>query len=72
MNRLIISYNPSNFTIIEHAYNEIKSNYEYLFYQDLNYGNINKHNEIVIDDFDIDRVIEYLQLMKKLGDRKHT
>ena len=72
MNRLIISYNPSNFTIIEHAYNEIKSNYEYLFYQDLTYGNINKHNEIVIDDFDIDRVIEYLQLMKKLGDRKHT
>jgi len=71
MNRLIISDNPSNFTIIEHAYNEIKSNYEYLFYQDLNYGNTNKHNEIVIDDFDIDRVIEYLQLMKKLGDRKH-
>jgi len=69
MNRLIISNNPSDFTVIDHTYHEIKGNYEFSFYQNLNYGGISKYGEIVIDDFDIDKVIEYLQLMKKLGDR---
>lgn len=72
MNRLIISDNPSNFTLIEHNYNEFKRNYEFLLIQNLNYGDKNKYGEVIIDDFDIDRVIEFLQLMKKIGDRKHT
>ena len=71
MNRLIISNNPSNFTVIDHRYHETKGNYEFLFYQHLNYGDTHKYNEIEIDDFYIDRIIEYLQLMKKLGDREH-